>query len=197
LPRAAAYLEKAYTQLPTHGEAAVFYGAVLAKLNKVDEASDVLKEVISHPTWGPQAWMYLGEVRRRQGKWKDATDNLAAAKREFSKTIGPSSRISLLQTEWAYYYSTRYDWNHPDVFKSLETGRTEGDADEPELNLAYAIYYLKRKQPDSAAALEAFEKVLQVLPHRCDAIQGALANPTLNAKRRVELETARASACSG
>lgn len=197
LPRAAAYLEKAHAELPTHGEAAVFYGAVLAKLNKTDQAGDILKEVISHPTWGPHAWLYLGEVRRRQGKWKDATDNLAAAKREFSRSLGPLSRISLLQAEWAHYYGARYDWGHPEVLKALEAGRVDGDADEPELNLAYAVHYLKRKQPDPTAALDAFERVIRVAPYRCDAIQGALLIPVLNAKRRQELETARASACPG
>jgi len=196
--RAAAYLEKAHTEEPNDGEAAVFYSAALARLGRYDQAGETLRDMLSHPEWGPYGWMFLGEVRRLQGRWSDVNQNLNTAKREISRNLGPRARTSLLQTQYALYFANRFDWNRPQVERNLLIGKSEGDPDEPELNLAFATLYSKQKKPDYEAALMYLEHVLRVAPYRCDAIQMALTfGNRVSETRRREIQAMHKSSCDG
>lgn len=196
--RAAAYLETAYKEEPTDGEAAVFYGSALAKLGLHEQAGENLRDMLSHPEWGPYGWMLLADVRRVQSRWRDVEQNLAAARRDFNKTLGPKLRFSLLYTQYARYYAERHRWDHPAVLRNLEKAKSDGDLDEPEMNLTFAEYYLKRRKPDVEAASQYIESVLRVAPYRCDAIQFALNNrKAFESKRVREIEELRKNHCDG
>lgn len=196
--RAAAYLETAYKEEPTDGEAAVFYGSALAKLGQYEEAGENLRDMLSHPEWGPYGWMLLADVRRVQSRWRDVEQNLAAARRDFNKTLGPKLRFSLLYTQYARYYAERHRWDHPAVLRNLEKAKADGDLDEPEMNLTFAEYYLKRRKPDLEAASQYIENVLRVAPYRCDAIGLALNNRKAFESERVrEIEELRKNHCDG
>ncbi|MEZ4460451.1 MAG: hypothetical protein R3E66_12155 [bacterium] len=178
------------------GEATVFFGITLVRLGRFDEAGPLLLDTLPHPTWSGWGWLYLGELRRLQGRFDDAFENFPKALRDFKGQTGPRSRFSTLYAEWARAFAGRFNWDHPKVVANLELGRDEGDPDDPELNAAFADYYLNRKAPDPAAAARYLNKVVQVAPYRCAAVKQLLSMPkVVEDRRRAELKEISSSNC--
>jgi tetratricopeptide (TPR) repeat protein len=193
--KAAAYLQNAQAMPQGDGEATVFFGITLARLGRYDEAGPLLLDTLPHPTWSGWGWLYLGELRRLQGRFDDAFANFPKALREFKAQTGPRWRFSTLYAEWARTFAARYGWDHPRVLASLETGRDDGDADDPELNMAFAEYFLKRKKSDTEAAIRHLNKVVQVASYRCDALAQLGSLPGVDERRRTELKELQSLKC--
>lgn len=166
--RAAGYLKSAHEADKTDGEAAVFYGATLIALGQGDEADPLLRDTISHPTWGGHAWMELGKLRHDQKRWKDVVENFAGARSEFRDQTGPKSRFSELYASWALAYKDRWSWSDRRVYSKLDDGRDDGDPDDPDLNKAWALYHMNQRRPDRDAAKKYLEKAIEAAPYRCD-----------------------------
>lgn len=195
--KAAAYLQNAQSMPQGDGEATVFFGVTLARLGRYDEAGPLLLDTLVHPSWSGWGWLYLGELRRRQGRYDDAFENFPKALRDFKAQTGARARFSTLYAEWAMTFAARHGWDHPRVISSLETGRDDGDSDDPELNEVFADYYLKRRSPDSAAAARYLNKVIQVAPYRCTAVKQLLAlKGAVDDRRKAELNEILSSNCA-
>jgi len=195
--KAAAYLQNAQSMPQGDGEATVFFGVTLARLERYDEAGPLLLDTLVHPSWSGWGWLYLGELRRRQGRYDDAFENFPKALRDFKAQTGARARFSTLYAEWAMTFAARHGWDHPRVISSLETGRDDGDSDDPELNEVFADYYLKRRSPDSAAAARYLNKVVQVAPYRCTAVKKLLAlRGAVDDRRKAELNEILSSNCA-
>ncbi len=195
--KAAAYLQNAQSMPQGDGEATVFFGVTLVRLGRYDEAGPLLLDTLVHPSWSGWGWLYLGELRRRQQRYDDAFENFPKALRDFKAQTGARARFSTLYAEWALTFAARYGWDHPRVIASLETGRDDGDSDDPELNQVYADYYLKRRSPDSEAAARYLNKVVQVAPYRCSAVRQLLSlRGAVDERRKTELNEILSSRCT-
>ncbi len=171
--KAAGYLQKAAEQKNPKGEALVFFGHVMTILNRFDDANKALLDGLSDPLWGGHAWMYLGELRRAQGKLKDARENLVKARSEFKERIGPRQRYSTLYAYRALEARDRMNgnWGHPNVKKMLDVAVDQGDEEDPFYHWVAAQYELGKKQPDLNAADRHLTNIANRAPYRCDAIK--------------------------
>lgn len=169
--RAAGYLKEAFELRPNAGEASIYYGHTLARLGDFKNASKLLREYLSHPTWSGYAWAALGEVRRKQRKLKDAYQNLDKAIAIYDEQEVPARYWSHVYTEYALTNRLQYrKWSHPTVKRMLNRGRKKGDPDDPGLNMAFGEYYLNLRRPDYGEAMKHIQKVVDVAPYRCDAV---------------------------
>lgn len=173
--RAAGYLKEAQELRPTDGEASIYYGHTLARLGDYGNAGTLLRGYLDHPTWGGYAWAVLGEVRRKQQRLKDAYENLDAALRKYDGQDVPARFYSHAYTEYALANQIKYrKWDHPAVKSMLDKGAELGDAKDPGLNMAFGLYYLNLRKPNFAQAMNYIERVVDVAPYRCDAVDALL-----------------------
>jgi tetratricopeptide (TPR) repeat protein len=170
--KAAGYLKQAFEMRPGDGEASTYYGHTLVRLGQHDEAEEILKDNLSHPTWAGYAWAVLGEVRRKQRRWRDVSENFNKAERLYGDQPIPDRYWSHLYSQWALANKARYrKWRHGKVRKMLRLGRKKGDPRDPELNMTWGRYWLEKRRPDYDKATEALEKVVEEAPFRCDAVE--------------------------
>lgn len=170
--KAAGYLKEAFEMRPGDGEASTYYGHTLVRLGKHKEAEEILKDNLSHPTWAGYAWAVLGEVRRKQRRWRDVSENFNKARRLYADQPIPDRYWSHLYAQWALANKARYrKWRDRRVRSKLREGRKKGDPQDPELNMVWGRYWLEKRRPDYEKATDALEKVVEQAPYRCDAVE--------------------------
>ncbi len=167
---AVGYFQRAHEQSPQDGRAALYFAQTLARLGNYKRAEKVVRTQLTDLEWEPVAWSIFGEIRRRQGRFSDARENLGLALRKFDDVVVPPWRTSEAYTQLALAWASKYGWRHHFVGRYLHRGAERGDADFPPLNAARGRYYLERRRPDRRAAADAYEKVIKLEPFDCSAL---------------------------
>lgn len=165
------YFKRAHETAPDDARIAVGYAHTLAHLGEHEHAEELVRAHLSDLEWGPAAWLVFGELRRRQGRFSDAKENLELALRKFDDVITPPWRIAQAHTQLAHAWADRYGWTHRWVGRHLYRGADRGDANFPPLNAARGTYYLNQRRPNERKAAEAFAKVVELQPFNCSALR--------------------------
>lgn len=167
--RAAGYFKHASQAAPIEVESMVYYASTAIELGQSEEPDTILRDLLSHPTWGGTAWMELGKLRHKQSRWRDVEQNFSRARSEFKSNTGPKAQLSELAAAWALAYKDRWNWDHSRVSSMLEQGQDEGDPGNPELNYTLALYHLNKRRSDRDAGRRHLVKTVEEAPYRCDA----------------------------
>lgn len=154
-------------------EASLYYAHSLVRLDRPDDAEKIVRGLTDTDRWRAAAWTVFGELRRRQGRGRDALENLSLARRHLDAETDPRWRISQMQTQRALTWRDRRDWDDGRVGRYLERARERGDPESPETLYPFGLYYLyveDRDRNDPEKAAEYLQKVVDIQPHRCGAI---------------------------
>ena len=173
-PTALGYFEKAQNASDYKDEATLYETHTLVRLGQLDKAEDLVRELVTHPRWRPTAWLIFGELRRRQERYSDALENLRLAQRHFDSDFAPPARISHLYAERALTWRDRRDWEDDNVWENVQEGKKRGDTESPEIQLVLGLYYVDGPEPDYERAATHLEKVVDLQPYRCEAIDALL-----------------------
>jgi tetratricopeptide (TPR) repeat protein len=182
------YLQQAAELDPSDAEAAIF--VAYAKLRMGEQGApveDVLKAQLRHPQWGGFAWLALGELRRRQGRFQDAEENLAQALTTLQEGMTPPWMIGDAYLQRALAWQAKHGWGHERVKQHLNDAAGQGDSGSAELAYVRGLYMLNQKKPQLEAAAEEFERSLSVAPKSCATLQ-ALALTYTKLKRNDDLD---------
>jgi predicted Zn-dependent protease len=164
------YFQRAHQNAPEDARAGLYYAHTLTRLGEHDRAEKLVKKYLTDLEWEPVAWLVFGEIRRRQGRFSDASENLGLALQKLSDALAPPWRISQAYTQLAQTWIDRYGFDHRLVARYLYRGAERGDEHYPPLNAARGVYHLERRSPDSQKAAEAFEMVIDVTPFDCSVL---------------------------
>ncbi|MFB6350976.1 MAG: tetratricopeptide repeat protein, partial [Bradymonadaceae bacterium] len=171
--RALGHFEKAESDSRYRQEARLHRAQTLTRLGKLEEAVSVIRDGLTdHPRWRPAAWLIFGEIRRRQGRLADATENFDLAEKYWDPGLTPPWRVSQLYKERAFTIRDQYGWADERVIQYLGEGKRLGDTESPEIQLGMGLYYLHGPQVDLERAATHLRKVIDLQPHRCRAIRG-------------------------
>ncbi|MFU8804108.1 MAG: hypothetical protein ACNA8W_09895 [Bradymonadaceae bacterium] len=158
-----------------HVEARVMLGHALVRLEGWEEgweaADALLRDLLSDPIWGGQAWFALGELRRRQERFGDARINLRRAGERLEGHIVSARLLVLINVELALAWEDRFNWDHRQVARHLELAREHAEESElevAELLVAEARYHLGKRRGELALAREALERATEVDPLLCE-----------------------------
>lgn len=153
-------------------EAQVFGAYARVRLGKPEDAETNLKAQLSHPRWGGHAWLALGELRRRQGKFKDAEENLAKAI-QLLKASGQTPE--LLAQAWlqrALTWQMKHGWDHSRVDLYLRYATKVDAPASTELLYVRGLRELyRRKRPNMRAAITLLDQALALDDTHCLAMR--------------------------
>lgn len=164
-------LERAHRADPDHEEVALRLAHAWVKTGYWEEADPILRELLSSPYWGAEAWYALGELRRRQGRFPDARTNLRRATERLSEHMAPGRLHVLINTETALAWQDRFHWNHAQVQRHLGFARRRAEEysiDVPEYLVIEGVFHLAKRRPEPELARELVEKAVEVDPLYCD-----------------------------
>jgi tetratricopeptide (TPR) repeat protein len=182
------YLQQAVELAPKDAEAQIFLA--YAKLRQGDMSAaveDALKAQLRHPRWGGFAWLALGELRRRQGRFQDAEENLAQAIAILQESATPPWMLGEAYLQRALAWQAKHGWGHKQVKQYLDDAAGQGDVDSAELAYVRGLYLLNQKKPLLDEAAAELERSLAAAPRSCDTLQ-ALALTYKRLKRGADLE---------
>ena len=172
--QAVGHFEKAEDDHRYQDEASLYRAHTLARLGNLDKAESIVHGNLTvHPRWRPAAWLIFGEIRRRQGRQDDAMENLGLADKNYEETSGltPPWRLSHLYKERAFSIRDEEGWSDDRVAEFLDKGKRLGDTESPEIQLGLGLYYLDGPEVDLERAATHLQKVVDLQPYRCQAIQ--------------------------
>jgi tetratricopeptide (TPR) repeat protein len=164
------YFQRAHKNMPNDARFGLYYAHTLTRLGEHERAEELVKRYLTDLELEPVAWLIFGEIRRRQGRFSDARENLGLALQKLGDAIAPPWRTSQAYTQLAQTWADRYGFDHRFVGRYLYRGAQRGDENYPPLNAARGRYHLERRRPDQDKAAEAFEKVVAVAPFNCPAL---------------------------
>ncbi|MFU8803593.1 MAG: tetratricopeptide repeat protein [Bradymonadaceae bacterium] len=147
----------------------VMLGHTLVRLGENGPADRLLRDLLSAPVWGGHAWLALGELRRRQGRFQDANTNLTRARERLSSHIIPPRIEALIDVELALAWQRHRNWDHARVEQYLDAARQHSDEDFVEVLLAQGQFELGKRRRNLPAARRALEKATELDPNLCEA----------------------------
>jgi tetratricopeptide (TPR) repeat protein len=166
------YLQQAAQQDPKDAEAAIFLAyARLRNGEQGAQVEDVLKAQLRHPQWDSFAWLALGELRRRQGRFQDAEENLAQAITLLQEGGAPPGLVGEAYLQRALAWQSKYGWSNDKVRTYLDEAMGKGGSGSSELLYVYGIYLLNQKKPRLEEAAEKLEASLASAPRSCETLQ--------------------------
>ncbi|MBA2665339.1 MAG: hypothetical protein H0U74_23825 [Bradymonadaceae bacterium] len=167
------FAQRARAVAPDDHEAGVLFAQALVRTDpeRWEEADEILRGLLSSPQLGPRAWMALGELRKRQERYPDATVNLTRAGERFDNLIAPARHQVLVNTELAMVWQARHNWDHARVERHLTQARAQAAEHEIEvaqLLVAEARFQLGKRGGERGLAREALEKASELDPLLCE-----------------------------
>ncbi|MFB6264935.1 MAG: hypothetical protein ABEL76_15130, partial [Bradymonadaceae bacterium] len=163
--RAVGYLERAHRALPERPVATTRYARCLGRLGELDGAVEALEPLLDHPTRSALAWVAFGEIRRRQGRARDALQNLRIAERRAEDRIVSDRLRARLELERALASAAVSGWQSEPVDEAL------GRAKELSGGGSALYDYLRGRQLLAEGGLtrarSRLERALKVRPERC------------------------------
>ncbi|MBA2661858.1 MAG: hypothetical protein H0U74_06155 [Bradymonadaceae bacterium] len=172
--KALGYFQRAHESPANTGEAVAFLGTALARLGHIDRADALLRDALSHPTYGADSWMALGQLRRRQDRFADANTNLTRALQHFEAQIASPRRLAQVHAELARAWQIGHGWTHPNVLRHIELGQELAGNDEPDWLHTFGLYQLAKRKPEQALAQRAFERAVEIDRFHCESWQALL-----------------------
>jgi tetratricopeptide (TPR) repeat protein len=164
------YFQRAHKNAPHDARTGLYYAHTLTRLGDHERAEKLVKRYLTDLEFEPIAWLVFGELRRRQGRFSDARENLGLALEKLRDSIAPPWRTSQAYTQLAQAWADNHGLDHRFVGRYLHRGAERGDSNYPPLNSARGTYHLERRQPDPQRAAEAFEKVIDITPFNCSVL---------------------------
>lgn len=171
---AAGFFDKAKSSHRHENEATLYHAHTLVRLEEFDEAESLLRLLTDDPEWRGPSWSVFGELRRRQDRPEDALQNLRIARRQFDSDSVPGWRVSHLYAERALAWSQRRGWDDSRVRRNLRRGRERGLSKSPDLSLARGLRHLEGSTRNLEQAANRLREVIDLQPHRCEAIHPLL-----------------------
>ncbi|MGM0555721.1 MAG: tetratricopeptide repeat protein [Myxococcota bacterium] len=163
------YFQRAHEAAPRDVEAAVYYAWTAARLGD-DDGEDILGDRLSDPLWGPRAWQALGELRKSQGKLRDARENFSKALDAYRKSIAPEWRESESYAELARTWAEERGWDHTLTRRFVSRASSRGDEESVPAHMVNGEYDLKKRRRELDKAADHFERVLARESYNCEAI---------------------------
>jgi tetratricopeptide (TPR) repeat protein len=192
---AATFFERGIQADPKNDEARILHAYASIRTGLPEDAvatvTATLRKRLTHPDWGGYAWLALGELRRRQGKFADAEENLGKALDLIQSGTTPAWMRTEIHLQRALAWQDHKGWNHPEVLKHLTAAREVSDPDYPALLYVEGLYNLERRKPDLTAAVARFTAALEADPNSCPTLD-ALATAHKKAKDRAAETLVRA-----
>lgn len=134
---------------------------------KLEGVEDVFKAHLKDASFGGYAWLGLGELRRKQDKFKDAEQNLSRARRMLKKQDAPSWMKVEASIQRALAWQQKHGWSHTKIKKHLDQAQRDASGVMPELSYLLGLYELNQAPPEYAAAKAHFDATLEVNPAHC------------------------------
>ena len=176
---AATFFKRGIEADPKNDEARVLhaYASIRTGLPKdeIPAVERALLKRLTHPDWGGYAWLALGELRRRQGKFSDAEENLGQALKRIQSGTTPSWMNTEVHLQRALAWQDHKGWNHSEVAKHIQRAREVSDPDYPALLYIEGLYLLERRKPDVAASIDRFTRALVADPNNCPTLKALVA----------------------
>ena len=164
-------LKRAKALAPTNTEAVVFLAYAQVRVNKLEEASEPLKKHLSDPVWGGYAWLALGELRRRQERFKDAEENLEVASKLLIKNNAPTWFITEAYLQRALAWIDKNGWQDKNANDFLQQAARKGNENHAGLNYVRGIHALYQRRAEPERALEFFDLALATQPDHCPTLK--------------------------
>ena len=162
------YLKQAAQLDPQHVEAQIYWAYTRVRFGELKEPEQTLREHLEHPQLGGVAWLALGELRRRQRRFKDAEQNLERAISALkASAAGADGAISEAYMQRALAWQDKHGWAHPRVEAHLKAALAQGGQDLVEVHYLLGLRELNQRRPDLARALTHLERAHQLSPEHC------------------------------
>ena len=168
--KALGYLERAVELRPADVEAEVFLAYARIRLGDLKAAEGPLLKHLKDPSWGGYAWLALGELRRRQGRFDDAEENLERAAKLLQNGQIPPWYITEAYLQRALAWQDRHGWRTDQVQTYLKLAAERGTERHPELNYVRGLHALEQRRADYERAAAFFQAALAIQPTHCPSI---------------------------
>lgn len=190
-------LKRAKELAPTSTEAAVFFAYAQVRVNKLEEATEPLKKHLSDPIWGGYAWLALGELRRRQERFKDAEENLQKATTLLTDSNAPTWFLTEAYLQRALAWANKVGWQDKNVGEYLSMAASRGNENHAGLNYVRAIHTLYQRKPDQERALAYFDQALEAQADHCPTLEAmpATLRAVSKGERAKEIEALHKAEC--
>ena len=164
-------LKSAMEDLDDNTEARLLHAHANTRLGEDFEGAEkALREINDDPAWAAEAWLVFGELRRRQDRYSDATENLGVAERQFDDDFTSTNQRARLHAERALAWAQRSGWDHRYAGEAIEKLRELEDVTTPERDLALGLYHVQRDDADLETGVDYLHKVITVQSRRCTAL---------------------------
>lgn len=178
------YLEQAIIRDESAVEPKIFNAYTQLRFGKLKKAEKPLTKHLKDATWGAYAWLALGELRRRQKRFKDAETNLKKAIKLLEKQQAPAWVIAEGYMQRALAWQDKHGWKHERVKQYLDEAQKQIKEPITELSYLQGLYVLNQDKPDFEKALKHFQNVLNIQPNHCLTLKSMVyTNKKLNKEK--------------
>lgn len=181
----------------TAWEAKLFRAHALVRTGQFDAALELVRQLTDTVRWKADAWYVFGELRRRQGRARDALENFRLAKRFYRDTFETPRRKAELEAQLALVWRDVRSWNDRRVIRHLEAALDATEVDVPEVSFVRGLYHRHKWNADLDLAAEYLQKAVDLQPFRCETIDSLVEvyDALGNASKQEELESQKEDLC--